>query len=146
MFDPRRGEPLPALASLPAAKREDLSIPAIDAFCEQDREAVRCTFRVRDPHQYVQTDSAEWVSQGEVFSALRRELSMLEAIAWVEGAEHLRSDPPPGKAWHRYYVDENLEVYLVFHAAGRKLLVRGDVVEQARRALLPAEDPFSGVH
>lgn len=146
MFDPRRGEPLPALGSLPAAKREDLSIPAIDAFCEQDREAVRCTFRVRDPHQYVQTDSAEWVSQGEVFSALRRELSMVEAIAWVEGAEHLRSDPPPGKAWHRYYVDENLEVYLVFHAAGRKLLVRGDVVEQARRALLPAEDPFSGVH
>ena len=146
MFDPRRGEPLPALSTLPAARRADLSVPDPDTFCELDLEAVRGTFRVRDPHQYVQNDAAEWVSQGEVFAALRRELSMVEAIAWMEGARHLQTEPPPGRAFHRYYADENLEVYLVFHAAGHKLLVRGQVVEQARRALLPADDPFSGVH
>jgi len=146
MFDPRRGELLPPLASLPASRRPDLSIPSIDSFCEQDRDAVRCTFRVIDPHQYVQTESAEWVSQGEIFAAIRRELTMVEAIAWVESAAHLQGTPPPGRAWHRYYVDESLEVTLLIHGAAGKLLVRGEVVESARRALRAEEDPFSGVH
>jgi hypothetical protein len=147
MFDPRRGTPLAPIHTYPCARKPGLTIPDLNTFTETTRDAGRCRFSAREPHQYVQTDAAEWVSQGEVFEALRNQLSIEESIAWIEGAEHLQQDPPIGRTHHRYYMDETRQLLLVFHTASKgKLLVPGTVVEQARRELPPQLDPYSGVH
>ncbi|MGE0707275.1 MAG: hypothetical protein AB7N76_16310 [Planctomycetota bacterium] len=147
MFDPRQGTPLQPIASYPVARTPGLTIPAVDAFLEAHLDAGRCRFTVRDPHQYVQNDAAEWVSQAEVFASLRARMSSEEVIAWLEGgAAPLQHGPPPGKAFHRYYMDETRQLFLVFCAGGEKLLVKGTVVEQARREVPPDQDPWSGVH
>jgi hypothetical protein len=69
-----------------------------------------------------------------------------EVIAWLESSEHLRPEPPAEHAFHRYYLDEDRELFLVFHTRGRRLLCRGQVARQAREGLAEQQDPFSGVH
>ncbi|HBP19319.1 MAG TPA: hypothetical protein DEA08_16205 [Planctomycetes bacterium] len=146
MFDPRKGEPLRPLSALPISKAPDVTIPDIDAFTNAVRDQSRCQFQVIEPHQYVQTDSAEWVSQGEMFENLRARMTMEESIAWMESSQHLQQDPPPGKAVHRYYMDETRQLFLVFHTAGSKILVHGTVVDSAKREVPADQDPFNGAH
>ncbi|RMG14790.1 MAG: hypothetical protein D6731_09770 [Planctomycetota bacterium] len=146
MFRPQKdGRPLPDFASLPVARRHDLQVPRADLFLERRVEGTLVDFTCKDPDQYVQV-GAHYVSNWEILEKLRKELNMLEAIAWIESRQELAADPPQGYAYHRYYMDENRELNLVYHARGQKLLVPAQVVESARRELPPELDPFSGVH
>ena len=64
----------------------------------------------------------------------------------LESAAAQAKDPAAGRAQHRYYMDESRELYLLFHTAGRRLVCRGEVTEQAKRVVPPHLDPFSGTH
>lgn len=145
MFDPRKGTPLPELGDLPILRRKDVVVKDVDAFLQFDVSGSTTEFFVRDPTAYTTTDEG-LVPQWELFHKLRQEMSMTEVIAWLESAEHLRVPPPQDHAFHRYYLDEDRELYLVFHAQGRKLLCRGQVARPAQSGLPVELDPFSGVH
>ena len=145
VFDPRKGTPLPDLGDLPILHRRELPLKNVDAFLQLEVHGNRTVFTARDPGSYVTTDEG-LVPQWELFQRLRQEMSAVEVIAWLESSEHLRPEPPAEHAFHRYYLDEDRELYLVFHARERRLLCRGQVARQARQGLPEQLDPFSGVH
>ena len=145
MFDPRKGEPLLDVIDSPLRERADLVLPDVDQFLEATTSDAVTDFQCKDPASYFQLE-AEWVSEWEMLERLRVAMSMEEAVAWIESSARCQQEPPTGHAYHRYYMDETRELYLVFHADGKKLLCRSEVTEQARRALPPERDPFSGVH
>lgn len=145
IFDPRKGTPLRDLGDLPILQRQDLVVRNVDKFLGFQIQGNRTEFFVKDPAQYVQVEAA-FVSQVEIFEQLRQEMTMEEVITWVESSEHLQLEPPAGHAFHRYYMDEDRQLYLVFHAQGRKLLCRGSVTDQSRLEDSEVRDPFSGVH
>jgi hypothetical protein len=145
MFHPaKQGRLLPSIEDLPIKRRQDLVVGNPDEFLLATETGLLHDFACRDPGQYLQM--VDWVSHWEMLELLRKEMTMEEVIAWLESSAALQEEPPLGQAFHRYYMDENRELYLVYHAQGKKLLVEGEVVESARKSL-PAElDPFSGVH
>lgn len=145
MFSPKKGRPLRPLAELPIAQRDDIVLPDPDDFLDQTRDGPRVLFEVRDPASYMQLD-VEWVSQWEMFERLRQEMTMEEAVAWIECSDHLAKDPPQGRVYHRYYMDETRELWLVYHSEDGRLLCRGEVTEKAWTMLRDEQDPFSGVH
>jgi hypothetical protein len=145
IFDPRKGTPLRELGDLPILQRQDLLVRNVDRFLGFQMKGNRTEFFVKDPAQYVQVEAA-FVSQVEIFEQLRLEMTMEEVITWIESSEHLKIEPPAGHAFHRYYMDEDRQLYLVFHAQGRKLLCKGFVTDQRRLEDSETRDPFSGVH
>lgn len=145
MFDPRKGTPVLAVGDLPILRRRDVVVKNVDALLQFDQKGGRHEFFPKDPGAYHSTDDG-LVSQWELVDRLREEMTMEEVIAWIESAEHLKIEPPPDHAFHRYYLDETRELYLVFHARGKKLLCRGQVTRQSRHGLPEELDPFSGVH
>lgn len=145
VFDPRKGTPLPEVGDLPILHRRDLPLKQVDAFLQFAVVGQRTEWSVRDPGAYLSTDQG-LIPHWELFQRLREEMSCEEVIAWIESSEHLRPEPAPEHAWHRYYLDETRELYLVFHARGKRLLCRGQVARQAREGLSEEQDPFSGVH
>ena len=146
MFSPaKHGRLLLGLEAQPIMQRKDLVVGSIDGFMEATKTDATVDYQVRDPTQYIQM-AVEWVSNWEMLELLRKEMTMEEVIAWIESSSTLQADPPAGKSHHRYYMDENRVLYLVYHAKGRKILVKGEVTESARKQLPEALDPFSGVH
>lgn len=145
MFDPTKGAPVPDVSELPILRRRDVVVRNVDRFLGFTVRGARHEFHVADPNGYVHVDET-LVPQWEVFETLRREMTMEEVIAWLEGAAHLQAPPPSEHAFHRYYMDETRQLYLVFHTRGKKLLCRAQVMKQGRHHLPEELDPFSGVH
>lgn len=145
IFDPRKGVPLRELGDLPILQRQDVLVRNVDRFMGFQVKGNLTEFYVKDPAQYVQMDEA-FVSQVEIFEQLRLEMTMEEVITWLESSEHLKIEPPAGHAFHRYYMDEDRQLYLVFHAQGRKLLCRATVTDHTHVEDSEARDPFSGIH
>lgn len=145
MFDPAKGTPVPVVADLPIMRRRDVVVRNVDRFLGFNVRGTLHEFHVADPNGYVQLEET-LVAQWEVFETLRREMTMEEVIAWIEGAAHLLAPPPSEHAFHRYYMDETRQLYLVFHTRDRKVLCRAQVMKQGRHHLPEELDPFSGVH
>ncbi|MCO5171262.1 MAG: hypothetical protein M9894_33590 [Planctomycetes bacterium] len=145
MFDPAKGTPVPDVAELPIMRRRDVVVRNVDRFLGFNVRGALHEFHVADPNGYVQVEET-LVPQWELFEALRREMTMEEVIAWLEGAAHLQAPPPSDHAFHRYYMDETRQLYLVFHTRAKKVLCRAQVMKQGRHHLPEELDPFSGVH
>lgn len=145
MFDPSKGTPVPDVSDLPIMRRKDVVVRNADKFLGFRVRGTLTEFHVADPNGYVHIDET-MVPQWEIFETLKREMSMEEVIAWLEGATHLQMAPPSEHAFHRYYMDETRQLYLVFHARGKKVLCRAQVMKQGRHHLPEELDPFSGVH
>lgn len=145
MFDPSKGAPVQDVSDLPIMRRRDVIVRNVDKFLGFNQRGTLVEYHVADPNGYAQIDET-LVPQWELFETLRRDMSMEEVIAWLEGAAHLAVAPPSDHAFHRYYMDETRQLYLVFHTRGKKLLCRAQVMKQGRHHLPEELDPFSGVH